>query len=43
MYLGSLPEGTMGTDPDAMLRGFAEQTGPEMGVELAVAFELIPL
>ncbi len=43
VYLDSLPEGTMGTDPEGMLRGFAEQTGPGLGVELAVGFELIPV
>ena len=43
VYLDALPEGTMGTDPEAMLRGFGEQTGPRLGVELAVAFELIPV
>lgn len=42
-YLDALPEGTLGTDPDAMLRGFATEAGPALGVELAVAFELIPL
>lgn len=42
VYLDGLPEGTMGTDPDAFLRGMAAQTGPAMGVELAVSFEVIP-
>ena len=42
VYLDGLPEGTMGTDPDAFLRGVAEQTGPALGVELAVTFEVIP-
>lgn len=42
-YLDALPEGTAGTDPDAFLRGIAAQTGPRLGVELAVAFEVIPL
>ena len=43
VYLDALPEGTMGTDPDAMLRGFGEATGPRLGVDLAVAFEVIPV
>lgn len=42
-YLDGLPPGTAGTDPDAFLRGMAAQTGPRLGVELATAFELIPL
>jgi LmbE family N-acetylglucosaminyl deacetylase len=42
-YLEHLPEGTMGTDPDAMLRGFAEGAGPRLGVALATTFELVPL
>ena len=43
VYLDALPEGTMGTDPEAMLRGFGEQTGPLLGVDLAVSFEVIPV
>ena len=42
VYLEGLPEGTMGTDPEAMLRGAAEAFGPRLGVELAVPFEVIP-
>lgn len=41
-YLDALPEGTLGTDPDAFLRGMATETGPRLGVEAAVAFEVIP-
>jgi LmbE family N-acetylglucosaminyl deacetylase len=41
-YLDALPEGTRGTDPDSFLRGMATETGPRLGVEAAVAFELIP-
>ena len=36
-YLDHLDEPT---DPDALLRGAAEATGPRLGVDLAVAFEL---
>ncbi len=43
VYLEGLPEGTLGTDPDGFLRGMAERTGPALGVDLAVGFELIPL
>lgn len=43
VYLDALPEGTMGTDPEAMLRGFGEQAGPRLGVDLAVPFEVIPV
>lgn len=43
VYLDGLPEGTLGTDPDGFLRGAAAQVGPALGVELAVAFEVIPL
>ena len=43
VYLDGLPEGTRGTDPDSFLRGMATQVGPGLGVDLAVAFELIPL
>ncbi|UDY34281.1 PIG-L deacetylase family protein [Dermatobacter hominis] len=42
-YLDGLPEGTLGTDPKPFLRGFAAQTGPRLGVELAVSFEVIDL
>lgn len=42
-YLDALPAGTTGTDPDAFLRGMAQQAGPRLGVELATTFELIPL
>lgn len=43
VYLDGLPDGTRGTDPDSFLRDMATQVGPELGVDLAVAFELIPL
>lgn len=43
VYLDSLPDGTLGTDPEAMLRGLASTVGPSLGVELAVRFDLIPL
>jgi LmbE family N-acetylglucosaminyl deacetylase len=42
-YLGHLPEGTLGSDPDGMLRGAAEAAGPRLGVALATTFELVPL
>jgi LmbE family N-acetylglucosaminyl deacetylase len=42
-YLEHLPEGTLGTDPDGMLRGAAEAAGPRLGVALATTFELVPL
>lgn len=42
-YLDALAPGTPGTDPDAFLRGMADQTGPRLGVRYATAFELIPL
>lgn len=42
-YLDALPPGTAGVDPDPFLRGMAEFTGPRLGVELAVAFEVIDL
>ncbi len=41
-YLDALPAGTRGTDPDSFLRGMATEVGPALGVEAAVAFELIP-
>lgn len=43
VYLDGLPEGTLGTDPDAFLRGMGAQVGPSLGVELAVPFEVIPI
>ena len=42
-YLDALPAGTLGTDPDPFLRGMAAQVGPALGVDLAVAFEVIDL
>jgi LmbE family N-acetylglucosaminyl deacetylase len=42
-YLDGLREGTLGKDPDAFLRGFAEQTGHACGVQYAVSFELVVL
>jgi LmbE family N-acetylglucosaminyl deacetylase len=41
LYLEGLGEG--GTDPDAFLRGTAETIGARIGVEHAVAFEVVPL
>jgi LmbE family N-acetylglucosaminyl deacetylase len=41
LYLEGLGDG--GTDPDAFLRASAEQVGAAIGVEHAVAFEVIPL
>ena len=41
-YLEALPSGTRGTEPDAFLRDMATAVGPRLGVEAAVAFELIP-
>jgi len=43
VYLDALPEGTLGTDPDAFLRDAARSVGPRLGVELAVPFEVIPV
>jgi LmbE family N-acetylglucosaminyl deacetylase len=43
VYLDGLAPGTLGTDPDSFLRGMATETGPALGVEAAVSFELIPL
>ncbi len=40
-YLEGLGDGT--TDPDAFLRGGAEQLGTRQGVEHAVAFEIVPI
>ena len=40
-YLEGLGDGT--TDPDAFLRGGAEQIGARQGVEHAVAFEIVPI
>jgi LmbE family N-acetylglucosaminyl deacetylase len=42
-YLDALPEGTMGKDVEPFLRGVAEAAGPQLGVELATTFELVPL
>jgi LmbE family N-acetylglucosaminyl deacetylase len=42
-YLDALPEGALGKDPEPMLRGFAEATGPALGVALATSFELVSL
>ena len=43
VYLDALPEGTTGKDVEPFLRGMAAGAGPELGVELATTFELIPL
>jgi LmbE family N-acetylglucosaminyl deacetylase len=42
-YLDALPDGTTGKDVEPFLRGMAQAAGPQMGVELATTFELIPL
>ena len=42
-YLEGLPDGTFGKDHEPFLRGMASQTGPQLGVESAVAFELLEL
>lgn len=42
-YLDALPPGTPGTEPEPFLRGMAEFAGPRLGVNLAVAFEIIDL
>ena len=42
-YLDALAPGTTGTDPDAFLRAMATASGPSIGAEFAVTFELIPL
>lgn len=43
VYLDGLPEGTLGTDPDLFLRMVGEAVGPRLGVDYAVAFEVIPV
>lgn len=43
VYLEHLPDGTVGKDPDAFLRGMAESAGAECGVPCATTFELVPL
>ncbi len=43
VYLDALPDGTTGKDVEPFLRGMAAQAGPALCVELATAFELIPL
>lgn len=43
VYLDGLPEGTRGTEPDSFLRGMATEVGRSVGMDHAVAFELIPL
>lgn len=42
-YLDALPEGTLGKDPDAFIRGSAAAIGEEFGVAAATTFELIGL
>lgn len=42
-YLAALPEGTLGKDPDAFIRGMAAGVGAEFGVAAAATFELIGL
>jgi LmbE family N-acetylglucosaminyl deacetylase len=42
-YLAGLGEGTTGTDPDSFLREMARATGPAIGVDAAVSFELVDL
>ncbi|CAN5635370.1 PIG-L family deacetylase [soil metagenome] len=43
VYLDALSPGTMGKDVEPFLRDFAAQTGPSLGVEYAVTFEVIPV
>ena len=43
VYLDALPDGTTGKQVEPFLRGMAAATGPRLGVELATAFEIIPL
>ena len=40
-YLDNLGEGTLGTDPEAFLRDTARDAGERLGVDLAVAFEVV--
>ncbi len=42
-YLDALPGGANAMDPDSFLRGMARATGPSIGVEVAVSFELVHL
>lgn len=42
-YLDALDSGTRGTDPNEFLRNMATEEGPRLGVQAAVAFEVIPL
>ncbi|MEO8695549.1 MAG: PIG-L deacetylase family protein [Acidimicrobiales bacterium] len=42
-YLDALAGGPAAIDPDSFLRGMAQSTGPSIGVEAAVSFELVPL
>lgn len=42
VYLASLAQGTPGTDPDSFLRGMGTAVGESIGIEYAVAFEVIP-
>ncbi len=42
-YLDALPVGSPGKEPEAFLRGLAGGAGPSIGVEAAVAFELVTL
>lgn len=43
VYLEALSEGTPGKDPEPFLKDGANAVGTRVGVEYAVAFELIPL
>lgn len=43
VYLDALPEGTTGRDPDAFLRQMTSGAGEQLGVDAAVAFELVQL
>ena len=43
VYLEALSEGTAGKDPEPFLKNSANAVGTRVGVEYAVAFELIPL
>lgn len=43
VYLEALSDGTTGKDPEPFIRDSANAVGTRVGVEYAVAFELIPL
>lgn len=43
VYLDALPDGTPGKDTAPFLRGIAAETGPRLGVDYAIGFEVIDL